>query len=56
MRERSLSFNECLADYSSLKKSMKGNRLIQKLRELIGDEFVDYLDNYIELNRFSKRR
>ncbi len=47
----SLSFNECLADYSAIKSSPQGDRLINDLRMLIGDEIIDLLDNYLEKNR-----
>ncbi len=51
---KSLSFNEVLADYDSIKNSPKKDILIPRLREIIGDDFVDFLDKYIKDNRESE--
>ena len=50
-KEKNLSFNEVLADFDAIKNSSKANILINKLRELIGDELVDYLEDYLNKNR-----
>ena len=50
-KEKNLSFNECLANFDAIKNSSKSNILINKLRELIGNEMVDYLEEYITKNR-----
>ena len=52
--EKTLSFDEVLADYDTIKNSSKANILINKLRTLVGNRLVDYLDNYIEEYRNSK--
>lgn len=39
-------FSEMLADYAALKKSVKGHVFIDYLRTIIGNEFVDSLDEY----------
>lgn len=47
------SFDECLANYDALKKS--GNKsLINDLYELVGDELIEFLNNYIKNNREGK--
>ena len=50
-KEKSNSFDECLADYDAIKKSTKSNEIIKILRELIGDELIEFLDNYLLKNR-----
>ena len=46
-----LSFNECLADYVAIKNSLKTNMLLDDLTELIGNNIIEILDNYLEINR-----
>ena len=46
-----LSFNECLANYSAIKKSKKANKLINDLEMLTSKDLIDLLDSYLELNR-----
>ncbi len=45
------SFNECLAEFYELKYAHNSKILIQRLRDIVGDEIVDFFDNYIEKNR-----
>ncbi len=44
------SFDECLANYDAIKKS-NNKEIIIVLKELIGDELILFLDNYIKKNR-----
>ena len=39
-------FFEMLADYVALKKSSKGQVLINYLKEIVGEEFIQFLDDY----------
>ena len=50
-KEKSNSFDECLANYDAIKKSNEGLVIIKILKELIGDELITFLDNYIKVNR-----
>lgn len=54
-KDKNLSFNECLADFDAIKNSKKADILINKLRIIVGDELVDYLENYIDINRKNKK-
>ena len=54
--DKNLSFNECLADFDAIKNSTKANILINKLRSIVGDELVDYLEEYINNFRNSKQK
>lgn len=49
--EKNISFDEVLANYDGILNSSRANRLIKKLREIVGDELVDFLNNYIDKNR-----
>ena len=55
IENESLSFDECLADYDMIKNSNKANILITDLKVLVGDELVNYLENYLVINRGDKR-
>ena len=48
------SFDECLANYDAIKKSIKGDKLILDLESLIGYDLINFLDSYIEKNREGK--
>ena len=48
------SLDECLANYDAIKNSNKADILINKLRYLVGDELVFFLDDYVCLKRGSK--
>ena len=48
------SFNECLADYTTIKNSKKKNRLLNDLEKLIGNELIVFLDDYLTKNRGMK--
>ena len=54
LRDNSLSFNETLANYDAIKNSRKASKLICDLRFLIGDEIINFLDNYLVMNRGDK--
>ena len=45
------SFDESLANYDAIKKSDKGTEVIKIIRELIGNELIEFFDNYIKKNR-----
>ena len=45
------SFDECLANYDAIKKSVKSDKLIDDLNNLIGLDLLNFLDNYIKKNR-----
>ena len=49
-----LSLDEALANYEAIKSLKRGKQAIDKLRELIGDEFVDIFERHIKETR-SKR-
>ena len=51
-----LSFNECLANYDAIKKSNKADRLISDLRDIVGYELIEFLENYLKLNRGSNKK
>ena len=55
-KDKNLSFNEVLADFDAIKNSTKANVLINKLREIVGNELVDYLEDYIDKNRKLKTK
>ena len=46
-----LSFDECLADYDTIKNSKKGEKLINDLESLVGNKLIKFLDNYLIKNR-----
>ena len=48
------SFDECLADFYVIKHSCKSRILINKLREIVGDELVDFFERYVSRNRNNK--
>lgn len=48
------SLDECLADYDAIKSSKRSDIIIDKLIELVGEDLVIFLDNYLEHNRGSK--
>ena len=50
-KKHELSFDECLADYSFIKKSPKSKQLIGKLEELTSRDLITLLDNYLDNNR-----
>lgn len=54
IEDDNLSFNECLADYDAIKNSRKGKRLILDLRNIIGNDLICFLDDYLEKNRGMK--
>ena len=39
-------FSEIIADYKTLMMSEESDRYLRELRDILGDEFVDFLDNY----------
>ncbi len=41
-----LSLEEVIADFYAIKNSPKANILINKLRDIVGDELVDFLESY----------
>ena len=49
--EKDLSLDEVLANYDAIKNSNRAGVLINKLRNIVGNELVDFLDTYIENNR-----
>lgn len=46
-----LSIDEALAYYEAIKCLKRGNETINKLRELIGDEFINLFEQHIKNNR-----
>ena len=54
--EDDLSFNECLADFYSIINSPQANRLINKLRKIVGNRLVNFLENYVAKNRDYKEK
>ena len=50
-KNKTNSFDECLADYDAIKKSLEGVKIIKILKQLIGSQLIDFLDNYIKINR-----
>lgn len=48
------SLDESLANYDAIKNSNKANILINKLRNIVGDELVFFLDDYLNIKRGSK--
>ena len=51
LKNNSLSFNECLANYDAIKNSRKAKKLINVINDLVGDELTNFLDNYLVMNR-----
>lgn len=51
-----LSFNECLANYYAITRSEKKDELLVILREIVGDELITFLDNYINNTRNNKHQ
>lgn len=49
-----LSFDECLADYDTIKNSKKSEKLIQILKNIVGEDLIFLLDDYLEKNRGMK--
>ena len=52
--EITLSFDEVLADFDAIKNSPKADIIISKLERIVGNELVDFLNNYIKRNRTNK--
>lgn len=48
------SFDEVLANYYAIINSKKANKLISDLRELVGDDLIELLDEYMEVYRNNK--
>ena len=46
--KKSRSFDECLANYDAIKDNLE---VVNILKELIGEELIEYLDRYIKENR-----
>lgn len=44
------SFDECLANFDALRKN-KENKIIDDLKELVGEDIIKFLENYITYNR-----
>ena len=53
-KEKTASFDECLANFDAIKNSKNADKLLNKLREIVGDELVFFLDNYVNEKRNSK--
>ena len=53
--DKYLSLDECLADYDAIKHSKKADLIINKLIELVGEDLVNLLEEYLENERGSKR-
>ena len=53
-KEPTNSFDECLANYDAIKKSNDGSKIIKDLKNIVGDEIIIFLDQYIEKNREGK--
>ena len=51
MFDEKLPFNECLANYDAIKKLPNNSGIMNDLRNLIGDEMIMFLDNYLVKNR-----
>ena len=51
IEEPSLSFNECIANYSVIRKSRKATELIDDLDKLTNNQLTSFLDEYFEKNR-----
>ena len=49
-----IGFDECLANYDAICKSDNKNTIIKILKELIGEELIEFLNNYIKKNRVDK--
>ena len=49
-----IGFDECLANYDAIGKSDSKNVIMKILKELIGEELVEFLNNYIKKNRVDK--
>jgi hypothetical protein len=54
-KDETLSYNEALADYEALKYSPKGHIMINKLKEIVGEDVVSIFEEHITRNR-NKRR
>ncbi len=54
--ESDLSLNECLADFYSIKNSPKANILTNKLRLIVGNRLVNFLEKYVAENRDCKEK
>lgn len=48
---RTNSINEVIADYDAIINSYKANVLREKLREIVGDDLVNLLDDFIDMRK-----
>ena len=51
LKNDSLSFDECLANYDAINNSRKGIKLLSDLESLVGKEIIEFLDRYLVMNR-----
>ena len=49
-----LSFDECLADYDAILKSSEKDDVLDDMQQILGNELIDFLNNYLKENREEK--
>lgn len=53
IKHKNDSFDECMANFDAINKSSKGKQIVKGLRIVLGEDMIDFLNNYIKKNRES---